>query len=518
MARIKSHSIPFNEYISNNSLDMSALVERILSAITKHLDLKRVSNKYTTHLNLYLSNLFIAQENNINLGVPMGTSYWVDPRVGKNKDISYTTLKNIHDALRELGYIKQQTKHAHFEDHKVTRTFRATTKLVRLFNSLKLNSQQLIVDLVNYPTMELRDVKPKVKFDIARKIAGKEQKKRPKGELLDLARYGNKQSERYADQVQSINYFYKSHHINLYLTDAEETTVRKQMSAKDDEEFKTLQFHRWYVRRTFNNKSWEQGGRFYGGWWISVPSMWRERITIDNYITQEIDYSAIHFNMLYQDMKATAPKEMCGAGKFDSSGLFDPYDLQYYNPQWLPKDYGVYRKITKLAMNVMLNAESETKALGRIKTDKKKFPRLPTGFKTWKAFTNHILHNHQPIAQKFYSGEGLKYQFRDSEVALNVITRMASKHGTAVLPVHDSFLVVRHKAEQLYQEMKEAIQEAGYSMAMSFDQEPQTTNIMKVDWKKCTKYRQRLENYYEANPVPSEIGKEEWVKPPELQS
>ena len=89
---------------------MSALVERILSAITKHLDLKRVSNDYISHLNLYLSNLFIAQENNINLGVPMGTSYWVNPRVGKNRDISYTTLKNIHNALRELGYIKQQTK------------------------------------------------------------------------------------------------------------------------------------------------------------------------------------------------------------------------------------------------------------------------------------------------------------------------------------------------------------------------------------------------------------------------
>jgi len=513
MARIKSGSIPFNEYIFNKSSNMSALVERIRSAIVKHLDLKRVSSDYTSHLNLYLSNLFTAHKDNINLGVPMGVAYWVNPRVGKSKNISYTTLKNIHDTLRELGYIKQQTKHAHYEDYKVTRTFKATTKLVRLFNSSKLNSQQLTVDLVNYPTIELRDFKPKQKYDSARKKAGKQQKKRPKGKLLDLVRYGNKQSERYADQVRSINYMYKSHHINLFVTDTEETTVRKQMSAKDDEEFKTLQFHRWYVRRVFNNKSWEQGGRFYGGWWTSVPSMWRERITIDNYITQEIDYSAIHFNMLYQDLKAIVPKGMCGAGKFDSSGLFDPYDLQNYNQQWKGKDIFENRKITKLAMNVMLNSETKDIALNVLRKDKNKFPNIPTGFKTWKDFADHITDKHQPIAHKFYSGEGLKYQFRDSEVALNVITRMASKHGTAVLPIHDSFLVVRHKADQLYQEMKEAIQEAGYTMAMTLDQEPQTTNIMEIDWKECTKYRQRLENYHQTLPVRIK----DYLQPPLLE-
>ena len=517
MPRTKSESIPFNEYLANNSSSMDELVELILSASVEHLKLERVSGDYYSHLNLYLSNFYVAYQYNLNQAVPMGVTYWVNPRVGKNNKISYTTLKNIHSSLCELGYIKQVTNHAHYPDRNITRTFKACPKLVRLFNRFKLNSQELSIDFDTYPMVELRDVKPEVKFDPRRKIAGKKQRKRPKGDLLDLVRFGTKQSERYADQVRAINIMYRSHHINLYVTDAEETSIRKQMSAKDDEEFKTLQFHRWYVRRVFNNKSWEQGGRFYGGWWTSVPSKWRERITIDNFITQEIDFSSIHFNMLYQDMKAPVPKEMCGS-RFDSSGLFDPYELQNFNPQWDGVESFKNRKITKLAMNVMLNAESESKALGVIKSDKKKFPKVPTGYSTWQDFTKHILEKHQAIAHKFYSGEGLKYQFRDSEVALNVITRMAGKHNTAVLPIHDSFIVVKHKAEELYQEMKEAMQEVGYSMPMTIDSQQQTEDINNIRWKDCSKYAQRLSNYFEANPFPPSMLKDDWVKSPLIDS
>ena len=35
------------------------------------------------------------------------------------------------------------------------------------------------------------------------------------------------------------------------------------------------------VRRIFNNGSFEEGGRFYGGWWERVPSRYRPQITID---------------------------------------------------------------------------------------------------------------------------------------------------------------------------------------------------------------------------------------------
>ena len=67
--------------------------------------------------------------------------------------------------------------------------------------------------------------------------------------------------------------------------------------------------------------------------------------------------------------------------------------------------------------------------------------------------------------------------------------------------------------DDLIQRKKEAIQEAGYKMAMTIDQQPQTTEIMKVDWKKCTNYRQRLENYH--NTLTVRI--KDYIKPPLLE-
>jgi restriction system protein len=33
-----------------------------------------------------------------------------------------------------------------------------------------------------------------------------------------------------------------------------------------------------FVRRIFNNSSWNEGGRYYGGWWQRIPKEWREKI------------------------------------------------------------------------------------------------------------------------------------------------------------------------------------------------------------------------------------------------
>ena len=42
-----------------------------------------------------------------------------------------------------------------------------------------------------------------------------------------------------------------------------------------------------------NNWSFDEGGRFYGGWWERVPSRYRSHITIDGMPTVEMNYAAI---------------------------------------------------------------------------------------------------------------------------------------------------------------------------------------------------------------------------------
>ena len=54
-----------------------------------------------------------------------------------------------------------------------------------------------------------------------------------------------------------------------------------------------------FVRRIFNNQRWDQGGRFYGGWWQRCPKEYRKRIVLDGIRTAEIDYSGLHITILY---------------------------------------------------------------------------------------------------------------------------------------------------------------------------------------------------------------------------
>lgn len=489
MARAVTQSIPFDEYLSNGSGNMKQLIALLLPKITKHLELKRITKDYESHLNLLLSNYFVAYKNKRNLGLSMAKTHWrkSSPRVMQNVEISYTVLRNIHLALLDLGYTKQMTNHAHFEGYALTRTFKSNSKLIRLFRSNKLNEAQLRIDLDNYPVIRLRDFKPKKKH----------KNDKPKGKLLNIEPFRIPQIKAWEDNVKEINRRMEQTHIDLYVTDKEETTIKKQMASKKDEELNALQFHRKYFHRVFNNRSWKLGGRYYGAIWQSVPSKWRERITIDNYITQEIDYTSIHFNMIYHDIGACIPDKMRGVGnKFDSSGHFDPYNLQAYNPAWKGEEIAQNRKITKLAMNIMLNADNSMKAIGAMEKNKEDFPKIPRGYDSWYSFADHISDCHFEIQHMFYTAEGLKYQNIDSHLASRVMDIMVSKHRALVIPIHDSFICMAHKSEQLVETMSKACSEIGYKIAMTVSSLPKTGEVFKLKKEECNNYFERLRDYH----------------------
>ena len=64
-----------------------------------------------------------------------------------------------------------------------------------------------------------------------------------------------------------------------------------------------------FTRRIFSNNSWKDGGRFYGAWWLHIPSAWRKDIRINNKPTTEIDYSCLHISFLYAKNKINYFKE-----------------------------------------------------------------------------------------------------------------------------------------------------------------------------------------------------------------
>jgi hypothetical protein len=59
----------------------------------------------------------------------------------------------------------------------------------------------------------------------------------------------------------------------------------------------------------------------------------------------------------------------------------------------------------------------------------------------WKELVEAILEFHQPIADQFFTGVGLRLQFEDSQLAEELMIDFVTTRGMVpVLPVHDSFI------------------------------------------------------------------------------
>lgn len=179
--------------------------------------------------------------------------------------------------------------------------------------------------------------------------------------------------------------------------------------------------------RVFNNSRFDQGGRFYGGFWQSLRKEDRKHILIDGEPTVELDFKSMHPRLCYQfENKTLAPD-------------VDPYLIPALPPS--------SRWLVKAALTRLLNA-----APG-------KTPRAPEGASEalpprmkWARFLWHIADHHRPIAPWFRSGQGLRLQYLDSAIADKVLAYLTLR-GTPCLPVHDSFIVPASRERQLGETM-----------------------------------------------------------------
>ena len=513
MARAVTRSIPFDEFLCINGMydrhlkTLTDLSKILLEELT--VDRERVHPDYIIVLEVVLCNFFISKKHNVHQSIPLMSGYWSkNSRPKQNNTITYRILKHIIDGLLEKKFIRMVKNYTSGVSSIVrpgrTRIYETTPKLKKLFDQYQLNETAIIQQIGHpqYPFVQLQDFRPAKK---------KRQKFRPRAKQLRLEKYRNSYVDVMEHELRSCNQFLSNVHLDIYVTDKEEETIRREMAQKknDDDELvlRELQLHKKFIYRVFNNRSWESGGRFYGGWWLSIKSKWRHRITINNNVTTEIDYSSMHFTMLYQDCKSEIAEELTAGNKFDSSGLFDPYDLKNFNPKWQGVEIPENRNMVKDAMNIMLNSNDEKEALAVIRNDKDKFPKIPTGFRTWKSFTDHILDCHKGIANKFYTGAGLHYQFKDSQIASRVMSNMANKHNACILPVHDSFIVEASKSESLIKEIREVAYEMGYKIPLTVSSIPkkdETTsykNVMTINKDDCSNYFKRLQDHYDTLPV-----------------
>ena len=235
------------------------------------------------------------------------------------------------------------------------------------------------------------------------------------------------------DRLKVINNMLDSHWADLALTDqqlAEETAMIA--GKRDDEVTQSFDFAARTLYRVFNNSDWEQGGRFYGGWWMACPSKLRRYILLDGKRTVEVDYAGLHAAMLYAQTGLNIPD--------------DPYEKCLSG-----SGNKAERNLVKRTFNALLNAGSVA-GINEIEG----YSENLTG-QEWGDFKRFIVSCYPEFRSHFGSGVGLYLQRKDSDLAETVMLRFAAK-GHPCLPVHDSFIVHHGLEDDLNSEMQLAFE------------------------------------------------------------
>lgn len=360
--------------------------------------------------------LFRAHESDPTLEVGIGTGRTAVQEVCKSRyGASFLSARTFVDAVKALeasGFVVVSTPYWDDPANKNSRVtrYKATPSLLTGIERAGAS----VADLRRHPNAE--------------GIRLKDSKKR-------LVEYGDDAFANAArDRLRIINDMLESHWADLALTHEQLLAELKHIGrTRDDEATQCFDFAARTVYRVFNNDDWEQGGRFYGAWWISIPSHLRRHILINGKRTVEVDYSGIHAAMLF----ALAGKDIPS----------DPYMRCVTNDGNIAE-----RKLVKTTFNALLNAES-VKGISEIK----KYDRTLTG-RNWEDFKHFIVESYPEFADQFGTGAGMRLQRMDSDLAEAVMLRFA-KMGYACLPVHDSFIVHHEMKDVLDDTMKAAFKD-----------------------------------------------------------
>jgi len=201
-----------------------------------------------------------------------------------------------------------------------------------------------------------------------------------------------------------------------------------------------------FVRRIFNNSRWDQGGRFYGGWWQRCPKIYREKIVFDGVATAEIDFSGIHIVILYAQESINYWAEVNE----------DPYSIHGIND--IDPDIDL-RAAAKLLLLTAINAETPEKAYGafRQQADSESAEKSMTN-QQLNSMLNQLKRKHEPIAHKLASGAGIELMYVDSRITERLIERFTRQYRCPILTIHDSYIVPFGYDWILHKEMQAAFE------------------------------------------------------------
>lgn len=204
-----------------------------------------------------------------------------------------------------------------------------------------------------------------------------------------------------------------------------------------------------FLHRIFNGAM-DQGGRLYGGQHETMPKEYRKHIQINGEATVELDYSALHPNLLLW--------------LTESPECADPYSR-------IAEEAGLSREAVKALMLRLINANAEADFCRTVTRsgnpeEKAKVARdsaqafegfiegVPSAY-TGGEFIEAVTRAFPTFSGVIGSGIGLTLQHHDSEIMADILTRCLDA-GFIGLPVHDSVIVPISRQDEARRFMADA--------------------------------------------------------------
>ena len=197
-----------------------------------------------------------------------------------------------------------------------------------------------------------------------------------------------------------------------------------------------------FTSRVFNNISWKDGGRFYGGFWQQVGSKYQSQIFINNKGTVEVDYSTLRVIFAY------SKKNIDYWSKTDE----DPYQIPIHgisNPE-------ICTSIAKLLLLTAFNAPTEVKAFTAFRNEWN-YNEFRYNFSDGKLseILKTIRNRHPDISDLICTGTGVHLQYIDTQILEYAIKDFVATH-TPILCVRDSLIVQLGQKDRLEKLLKQA--------------------------------------------------------------
>jgi len=163
------------------------------------------------------------------------------------------------------------------------------------------------------------------------------------------------------------------------------------------------------IRRIFNNSRWDQGGRFYGGWWQRCPKDYRKKIQFDGIMTAEIDFSDLHIVILYAQEGINYWAEVNE----------DTYELHGINN--IDPNVDLWAA-AKLLLLTAINSDDTNKTFKAFRSQSANgSPEKKMTDGQLSAMLHQLAQKHEPIAHKLASGAGNDLMYADSQITEKLI-------------------------------------------------------------------------------------------------